>query len=38
MDDKTEELIALIAKKHGIALDETDRLWSFLPWHITFAG
>lgn len=24
MDDKTEELIALIAKKHGIALDETD--------------
>lgn len=24
MDEKTEELIALIAKKHGIALDETD--------------
>ncbi|EDJ7578870.1 conjugal transfer protein TraM [Salmonella enterica] len=24
MDEKTEELIALVAKKHGIALDETD--------------
>ncbi len=31
MDDKTEELIALIAKKHGIALDETDPIVITVP-------